>query len=71
MSATDGAGTCCPFAGVSDCGPGVPLVGSPHAVWQHSIAIVAPAFDFASLQHAISAALSLPSPSHANPPAKV
>ncbi|MFN2455259.1 MAG: hypothetical protein ABR577_13665 [Pyrinomonadaceae bacterium] len=57
MSATIGAGTCCPCDGVSDCGPGVPLVGSPHAVWQQSIAIVAPAFDFASRQQAISPAL--------------
>ncbi len=57
MSATTGAGACCcPRDGVSDCGPGIPLIGSPQAVWQQSIAIVAPAFDFASLQQAISSA---------------
>jgi len=57
MSGTGGAGNCCAWDGVSDCGPGVPLVGSPQAVWQQSIATVAPAFECASLQQAISDAL--------------
>lgn len=53
--ATAGAGTRGDRCGVSDCGPGVPLVGSPHTSSQHSIVTGEAAADFACAQQAISA----------------
>lgn len=71
VTATAGAGTCGWCDAVSDCGPGVPLVGSPHTVWQQIMDTGEAADDFACAQQAISAGLSWSPLPHAKPPARV